>query len=350
MVYPLPPSLIKKFAQSVKRLIVLEELDPFIEEQVSLIGVNLFKNQNNYPKMKSIFPIVGELNSRVVREYAQKAGLVENIQQNNSLDNKTNNTIEAPLPPRPPVLCAGCPHRSTFYILNKLNVPVNGDIGCYTLGYLPPLNALHTCGCMGASIGVAHGAAVTGDNERHIAVLGDSTFLHTGLQALLNVAYNRSNVITIILDNRITGMTGHQENPGTGKTLQGKEAPQTDYVSLVKAMGIELVSVIDAYNVKGIEKQLKEWLKISEPAVLIIQHNCALLPEERETWTPLFVDSNKCNGCGICFRIGCPAIYASDKLDNKLQRPLAEIDPLLCTGCSICMQCCPRDAIYSEVE
>ncbi|NMC52704.1 MAG: indolepyruvate ferredoxin oxidoreductase subunit alpha, partial [Chloroflexi bacterium] len=249
------------------------------------------------------------------------------------------------LPPRPPTLCAGCPHRSTFYILSKLKVPVNGDIGCYTLGIAPPLNAMHTVGCMGASISVAHGAAVAGDTERHVAVIGDSTFFHTGIPALINVVYNHSNVITVIMDNRITGMTGHQDNPGTGKTLQNKPAVQLNIETLVRACGIEHVKTIDAFDVKSIESTLKEWMKMSEPAVLITRGECALLPSARKRWIPLQVVEEKCNGCTACFRIGCPAILKSSKMDKKYNRPLAEIDPLLCTGCEICAQVCPRDAI-----
>jgi indolepyruvate ferredoxin oxidoreductase alpha subunit len=198
---------------------------------------------------------------------------------------------------------------------------------------------------MGASIGVAHGAAVAGDNERHIAVIGDSTFFHTGIPALINVAYNKSNVITIILDNRTTGMTGHQENPGTGSTLQGLETVEVDIEALVRAIGIKQVKTIDGYDIKEIEQTLKKWLKLDEPAVLIARHECALLPAERRKWMSLDVLSEVCNGCGLCFRIGCPAILESEELDAKYSRPLAIIDPVLCTGCEICAQICPRDAI-----
>jgi indolepyruvate ferredoxin oxidoreductase, alpha subunit len=246
------------------------------------------------------------------------------------------------------VLCAGCPHRSTFYILSKLGLPVNGDIGCYTLGVVPPLKAIHTCGCMGAGIAVAHGSSVAGDDERHIAVIGDSTFFHTGIPALLNVIYNKSNVITVILDNRITGMTGHQENPGTGKSLMNEEAPQVNLESLVRSLGFERVATVEAYNVESIEKTLKGWLKGNEPAVLIVRDECALLPASRSKWMPFHVLEEQCNGCTFCFRIGCPAILKSETLDEKTSRPLALIDPLLCTGCEICAQLCPRDAIVNK--
>jgi indolepyruvate ferredoxin oxidoreductase alpha subunit len=342
MVYPLPGEMITKFAGSVERLIVLEELDPFIEEQVRLLGIKLYeppdRSNGKYPNAKSIFPIFGELDPGIVRESAEQAGLLEPIRKANPQPSNGD------LPMRPPVLCPGCPHRSTFYVLNKLKLPINGDIGCYALGVVPPLSAMHTCGCMGASIGVAHGAAVAKDAERHIAVIGDSTFFHTGIPALMNVAYNKSNVITIILDNRITGMTGHQENPGTGITLQRQDAPQVDLEAMVRSLGIKHLATLDGYDVDGIEKTLKEWMKIDEPAVLIAKHECVLLPSERQRWVPLEVTED-CNGCTVCFRIGCPAILKSEEMDQKYNRPLALIDPLLCTGCEICAQVCPRDAI-----
>jgi indolepyruvate ferredoxin oxidoreductase alpha subunit len=345
MVYPLPLRMIRDFARNVKKLIVLEELDPFIEEQVRLMGIDLYNPAEvtalggGYPQTKTIFPIIGELDPAVVRASGRQASLLPPLElQSQPLTNGN-------LPPRPPVLCPGCPHRSSFYVLHKLGVPVNGDIGCYTLGMVQPLDALHTVGCMGASIGVAHGAAVAGDQERHVAVIGDSTFFHSGIPALINVLYNQSNVITIIMDNRVTGMTGHQENPGTGKTLQQKETKEIEIEPLVRALGFERVATVDAYNVEAIEKLLKEWLKSDEPAVLITREECALLPSARSRWLPLEVVQEKCNGCTLCFRIGCPAILKSDELDPRMKRPLAKIDPLLCTGCEICAQICPRNAI-----
>jgi indolepyruvate ferredoxin oxidoreductase alpha subunit len=341
MVYPLPRRMIADFASQVERLIVVEELDPFIEDQVRLMGIELYQpsSEKGYPNTKSIFSITGEFDPATVRASAVRAGLLAEDGAVHSA------SVVVDLPQRPPVLCPGCPHRSTFYVLHKLGVPVNGDIGCYTLGITPPLSALHTCGCMGASIGVAHGAAIAGDKERHVAVIGDSTFFHTGVPALINVAYNHSNVITIIMDNRITGMTGHQENPGTGKTLQMKPAREVDMETLVRACGIDKVLTVEALDVELIEKTLKGWMKEDEPAVLITREECALLPSARARWMPLEVVAEKCNGCTLCFRIGCPAILKSEELDEHYQRPLAEIDPLLCTGCEICAQVCPRDAI-----
>lgn len=338
MTWPIPEQLIKQFAATVEKLIVIEELDPFIEEAVRLMGIQV--------QGKSIFPIVGELDPRVVRESAIKAGLLPESEHI-----PLPGVEVGPLPARPPVLCPGCPHRGVFYILNKLKVPVNGDIGCYTLGLIPPLSAIHSCGCMGAGIAVAHGAVKAGSPERHVAVIGDSTFFHTGIPALINTVYNHSRVITIIMDNRVTGMTGHQENPGTGVTLQGEETTVIELEPLVRACGIQQVKTVPAYNVAEIETTLKEYLKLDEPAVLITREPCVLLPEVRKTWVPLEVMAEQCNGCALCFRIGCPAILKSSELDARLQRPKAVIDATLCTGCEVCAQICPRDAItFRPVE
>lgn len=338
MTWPLPEQMIRQFAASVERLIVIEELDPFIEEAVRLMGIPV--------EGKSIFPLVGELDPRKVRESAIQAGLLPE-----SAHIPLPEVEVGQLPARPPVLCPGCPHRGVFYMLNKLKVPVNGDIGCYTLGLIPPLSAIHTCGCMGAGIGVAHGAVKAGSSERHVAVIGDSTFFHTGIPALINTAYNRSSVTTIIMDNRVTGMTGHQQNPGTGVTLQGVATTAIELEPLVRALGIKQVKTVPAYNMAEVESALKEFLKLDEPAVLITQEPCVLLPEVRKTWVPLEVLSDQCNGCALCFRIGCPAILKSDELDARLQRPKALIDTTLCTGCEVCAQICPRDAItFRAVE
>jgi indolepyruvate ferredoxin oxidoreductase alpha subunit len=342
MVYPIPNKLIADFAASVDKLIVLEELDPFIEEQIRLMGIELYDARDNgrsyIPGTKSIFPIYGELNQIIVRESAEDAGLLPKT------ETKLPAAPDVELPNRPPVLCPGCPHRSSFTVLSRLKLPVNGDIGCYTLGVVPPLGAMHTCGCMGAGIGVAHGAAVAGDEERHVAVIGDSTFFHTGIQALMNVAYNNSNVITIIMDNRITAMTGHQQNPGTGKTLQELDSLQVDLEALVRAIGIKTVKTVDAFNFEAVQSTLREWRKLEGPAVLITKGECALLPSARKNWMPIEVDPEKCIGCGICLRTGCPALNKSEE-KHESGRQKTQIDPLLCTGCEICAQVCPQNAI-----
>jgi indolepyruvate ferredoxin oxidoreductase alpha subunit len=340
MTYPLPPKLVRDFAAKVDRLIVIEELDPFLEEEIKLMGVEC--------EGKSIFPMCGEFDPRVVRESAIQAGLLPEsarVPVPGHVLSRAEGLDKPEIPPRPPVLCPGCPHRSVFHVLSKRRVPVAGDIGCYALGLLPPLAAMHTCGCMGAGIGVAHGAAQAGIGERMVAVIGDSTFFHTGLPALANVAYNRSDVVTIILDNRTTGMTGHQQNPGTGYTLQMQDTPPLELEPLVRALGIERVKTVPAFDVKAVDETLKEFLKAEGPSVLIARDECALLPEARRQWLPLEVVADKCNGCTMCFRIGCPAILKSDELDVKTQRPKALIDPLLCTGCEVCAQVCPWNAI-----
>jgi indolepyruvate ferredoxin oxidoreductase alpha subunit len=338
MTYPLPEQLIRDFAGQVQRLVVIEELDPFIEEEIRLMGLPV--------EGKRFFPLVGELDPTVVRESAIRAGL---LPASATVEVKELQDVP-PLPLRPPLLCPGCTHRGVFAVTKKLKLVVNGDIGCYTLGFLPPLSALHTCGCMGASIGVAHGANKVGLQQKNVAVLGDSTFFHTGMPALLNTAYNKSDTVTIILDNRTTAMTGHQENPGTGLTLGNEPTFSADFEELCHAMGIEHVYVVDPYDLKQVETALRSSLDVEGPAVVVAQRECALLPEVRREWTTLEVNPERCNGCGLCFGVACPAIVASDEVDPKTGRALAWIDPLLCTGCEICAQVCARGAILTREQ
>ncbi len=335
--WPLPKNLIHNFAQSVQRLIVLEELDPFIEEAVKIMGIQV--------EGKDIFPAIGEYNPRIIRESAVQAGLLP-PEAHISLPP----AYPEPIPARPPVLCAGCPHRSSFYLLHKMKVPVTGDIGCYSLGVIEPLSAIHTLGSMGDGIAVAQGAVKSGSTEKYVAVIGDSTFFHSGIPALANAVYNQTPFVTIIMDNRITGMTGHQDNLGTGKTLQGKTAPIIDIEALVRAMGVQHVTTLPSFEVDKIETTLKDYLKLDEPSVLITLEPCALLPDSRKRWEPLYINAEACNGCTLCFRVGCPAILKSEELDEHTQRPKAIIDPTLCTGCEVCSQICPRDAISFRKE
>lgn len=331
MSWPLPSGLLRAFAALVDRLIVVEELDPFIEEGIRLLGIPA--------EGKSIFPMTGELSPGVVRDCAIRAGLLpETVMASPA-------AAVGDLPARPPVLCPGCAHRGAFYELHKLKVPVNGDIGCYSLGFAPPLDAMHSIGCMGAGVAVAHGALKAGSPERHVAVIGDSTFFHSGIPALVNAVYNHSPVVTLILDNRTTAMTGHQENPGTDHTLQGKPAPAIAIEPVVRALGVQHVRTLDAFQVEEIERTLKEFLRLDEPSVVIAQQPCALIPEGRKRWLPIYVIADSCNGCTLCFRLGCPAILKSDELDEHTRRPKALIDAALCTGCEVCAEICPRDAI-----
>ena len=337
MTYPLPARLVADFAARVERLIVIEELDPVIEEEIKLAGISC--------EGKSIFPLIDELSPEVVRESAIAAGLLPESSRPARL-----RLERPPLPSRPPVLCPGCPHRGIFVALRKLKVVVNGDIGCYTLGSLPPLTALHTCGCMGASIGVAHGVSKAGIQQKNVAVIGDSTFFHSGIPALLNVAYNQSSTVTIILDNRTMAMTGHQQHPGTGHTLQERETSPIGLEPLVRALGIRQVYVVDPYNMSQVEGVLSECLAGDDPSVVIAQRECALLPAARKAYMPLRIDSAKCIACGTCRRVGCPAISKSDELYQKNARPKSRIDPLLCTGCEICAQVCPANAILFRAQ
>jgi len=337
MTYPLPEQMVRDFAARVDRLIVVEELDPFIEEEIRLMGIPV--------EGKSIFPLCGELDPTVVRQSGIEAGLLPS-----SAAVEVRQPDTKGLPARPPLLCPGCPHRGLFVTTNKLKLVVNGDIGCYTLGFLPPLSALHSCGCMGASIGVAHGVSKAGIAQKHVAVIGDSTFFHTGMPALLNVAYNQSDTVVLILDNRTTAMTGHQENPGTGKTLMEQPTHAVNIEDLARAMGIQRVHTVDPYNLDQVEEALRDCLEAEGPAVVISRRECALLPVARKRWMALEVNEERCNGCGLCFQVACPAIVKSDRLDEKTQRPMAWIDPLLCTGCEVCAQVCARKAILFRDE
>ncbi len=337
LTYPLPEALLRQFAASVERLIVLEELDPVIEEGLRALGIAC--------EGKSIFPAIGELDPEVVRACAARAGLIAPAD--------ATPQPATGLPPRPPVLCSGCPHRAVFATLRKLKVIINGDIGCYTLGFSPPLAAVHTTGCMGASIGVAHGvsratAREAGIRQKNVAVIGDSTFFHSGMPALLNIAYNGGETTTIILDNRTTAMTGHQENPGTGRTLQGQPAPRVDLAALVRALGIEDVHTVDPYDLATLEATLRGCLARPGPSVVIAERACALLPEVRGRRSPMQVDADTCLACGVCLSLGCPAVSRDATRTAKNGRPVARIDPALCAGCRVCAQICPTGRIVTR--
>lgn len=323
-VWPLPLNLIRRFAGQVQKLVVVEELDPFLEEQVRLLGIECTG--------KKAFPISGELNPRVVRDCALKEGIagVEAPAPDSAAPD-----LAAELPDRPPMLCPGCAHRGLFYVLQQANAVVFGDIGCYALGAAPPLLSLHTCSCMGAGVGQAHGADKAGCGEPWVAVIGDSTFFHAGIPPLINIAYNRGTSTVVIADNRITAMTGHQDHPGTGRTLMQDPTVQVQIEELVKASGITKVDVVDPLDYKATRAVVKEHLNSPEPSVIVACHPCALYA--REYGKPFQVDPDRCNNCGVCLRIGCaPLIRAGEKM---------AIDPLQCSGCGYCAQICGRKAI-----
>ncbi len=318
MVNPLPEKLILDFAAKVDRLVVIEELDPVIENHCRKLGLQV--------SGKDLFPLEGEIFQDMV---AEKLGMP--VPAHKQLDEE--------LPARPPVMCAGCPHRGLFYTLAQNKCTVLGDIGCYTLGAAAPLNAMEMTLCMGASIGAVHGfnKALGAESEgRTVAVIGDSTFMHSGMTGLANIAYNQSNSTVIILDNSITGMTGHQQNPTTGYNIKGDPAGKIDLESLCRAMGIKRVRVVDPYDLAACDTVLKEELAAAEPSVIISRRPCALLKYVKPK-KPLRLKEENCAGCKSCMRLGCPAITVKDKK--------AVIDSTLCVGCGVCQQLCKFDAL-----
>lgn len=326
--YPLPLKKIEELASKVKRLFVVEELEPFYEEQIKAAGIEA--------EGKKYFSNYLELNVTRVRDGFIEAGVIKGKKKAGA---KSGVDL-----PRPPVLCPGCPHRGVYVSLRKLKVYTTGDIGCYTLGALPPLEQLDTCLCMGASIGHAFGIEKAGKTEKKaVAIIGDSTFLHSGITALANVVYNKGTQTTIIVDNRITAMTGGQDHPGTSRTLMGEDTFSIDLPKLCNALGVEHVRLVDPYNIEEMTNILREEIEREAPSVVITTRACMLFPKKIKD-TPYTVDLDLCTACGTCFRVGCPAISQSEETNEK-GRHKSEIDPDLCTGCAICAQVCPAEAI-----
>jgi len=336
MTYPLPARMIRDFAAEVETLVVIEELDPFIEEQVHMLGLEVIG--------KEFFSLTGELTLARVREGAIKAGLP--VQPPAASLQPPASSIA--VPPRPPVLCPGCPHRSVYFNLRKLKLLVAGDIGCYAIGVLPPFEKIDMLISMGASIGMAHGARQAGCPDKIVATIGDSTFFHAGLPGLANTIYNRGVTCTMILDNGTTAMTGGQDNPATGVTLQGETTQAIDIESVVRAMGVKDLWVVDALDVEGVEKAIREAIAVEDRPTVVIVNGACVFTSQFQRRPVVAVDPDVCNGCGFCFRVGCPAILKSEEVDAKTKRPKAEIDPLLCTGCTVCLQVCPRQAMYQS--
>ena len=322
---PLPKALIAKFAKSVEKLVVVEELDPFLEDQIKAMGIAVVSHKTELNMM--------ELN----------ADRLQNLRHELLKDVPKAKAAKVPaLPTRPPVLCAGCGHRGVFYTLSKLGATVTGDIGCYTLGASPPLNAMDTTICMGASVGNAAGMKKAGLKGRVCAVLGDSTFFHSGMTGILSALYNGTPVTTVVLDNRITGMTGHQENPGSGKTLAGDPAPVTEIDAIAKACGYSKVTRVSADDLAALEATLKDAMDGDEPALVIAYAPCRIAAKLTKAGL-CAVDASKCKACGKCFKMGCPAMTRGDEV-----RPGAfqmKIDPNQCAGCIQCSQVCPFGAI-----
>ncbi|MBE7032694.1 MAG: indolepyruvate ferredoxin oxidoreductase subunit alpha [Ruminococcaceae bacterium] len=323
LVNPLPVKSIKEFASKMDKVYVIEELDGIIESHCKNIGVDVTG--------KELFSCIGEFSQKTIREAMGKEA-------------KKAYDLAMEIPMRPPMMCAGCPHRGMYYVLAKNKVTVLGDIGCYTLGAMPPLTALDSTLCMGASVSGLHGFNKAGgenSEKKSVCVIGDSTFMHSGVTGLINIAYNGSNSTVIILDNSITGMTGHQQNPTTGYNIKGDPASKIDLETLCRSVGINRVTVVDPYDLKECERVLKEELAADEPSVIISRRPCVLLKYVKPK-KPLVVNKDKCKSCKKCMSFGCPAISMHD---GK-----AEIDKTLCVGCEVCTQLCPFGAIESEVQ
>ncbi len=320
VIYPLPEKKIKEFAEKYDKVYVVEELDPIIEEHCKSIGVDVIG--------KDVFTLQGEYTPTMIK----KAVLGE--------DAAPYEEIGEQIPIRPPVMCAGCPHRGVFYVLKKLGLIVSGDIGCYTLGATPPLQSVDTTICMGASVSAAHGMAKARGaefNKKLVSVIGDSTFMHSGITGLVDIVYNKGNNTVIILDNSITGMTGHQDNPTTGYTIRKEPTKQVNLITLCKAIGIENVVVADPFDVKNFEKIVKEETEREAPSVIIAQRPCALLPPMRKKYSGHCEITDKCKKCKLCMKLGCPAI--------SLAGDTVKIDVTQCNGCGLCTNVCPFGAI-----
>jgi len=347
MTYPLPRELLHHFAAQVERLIVIEELDPFLEDNIRAMGIEVTG--------KEFIPRVGELNPGVIEDGGSTAGLLTEALPRPEVDTAPG------LPRRPPLLCPGCPHTAVFFVLSAIGqrvrspkskgktppqpkLIITGDIGCYTLGTYPPLSAMDTCACMGASIGQALGMEKAGIDKKVVAVIGDSTFLHSGITPLVNAVYNEGQITVLILDNGTTAMTGHQHHPGTGVSAQGKETRAVALEPLVRGMGISDVRVVDAFNVKDIRAELRSSLDSPQLSVIIVRGDCSVRVRQRSG--PRVVDSDRCNQCGVCLQLGCPAIQS--------EQGQVYIETTLCAGdiCAVCQQICPQKAIspQSQIE
>jgi len=319
--YPLPMKLIKEFSENVEELYVIEELEPYIEEQIKAAGIKCIG--------KEVIPKLYELNPEIIA----KAILGKTYE---------SKTLDVEVVPRPPVLCPGCPHRGFFYTMSKKkNRVITGDIGCYTLGANQPLEAMDTCICMGAGfsagMGISKAFEVSGKKDKVFGVVGDSTFFHSGITGAIDIVYNKGNMVPVVLDNRITGMTGHQENPGTGRTLMGEPTTEIDVVEVLKAIGYKTVKVVDPCDLKAMENTVKEAEEATEPYAIVTKRPCVLIKGLPAPKNKCIVDRDKCKKCRMCLKVGCPAVFFKDGKSY--------IEQSMCVGCEVCMQVCKFDAI-----
>jgi indolepyruvate ferredoxin oxidoreductase alpha subunit len=341
MCWPLPEKMIRRFAGMVDELYVVEELDPFLEIHIKAMGISC--------RGKDLVPSQGELNTAIVRNAIAPESTPEVFE-------------EVALPMRPPNMCAGCPHRGIFFTLSRMKLFVSGDIGCYTLGFLPPLSAMDSCVCMGASVSIAHGMAKAigdGGHDKIVSVIGDSTFIHSGITGLINTVYNNSASTLIILDNSITAMTGQQENPASGHNMKGEASSQLDLEALCRAVGVKHVYKVNPHEVPETRKILKEAIALTEPSVVISEAPCVLLPEMKERKpVSYFTNQENCVGCMSCIRLGCPAISwtpfaegeAEERGYRKKQKGISKIDEILCNDCGQCASLCKFGAITRKEE
>lgn len=331
MTYPLPIDLVREFAAGVEQLLVVEELDPFLEEQIKILGIPC--------RGKDIFPCWGELTPGVIEQSAAVADLLPQ-----DAVKGRRNVVPADLPIRSPTFCPGCPHRSTFYALSKIKgLVIAGDIGCYNMASLPPFDLIDTAGAMGASVGVAHGFGVAGLQERIVAVIGDSTLFHTGIPPIINMIHNGGCGTVIILDNHTTAMTGHQDHPGVDIRLGGEPASRIDIEQMVRGWGLANVRKVNAFAVKEVEQAIKEALASSGLSVVIVDGPCVFVGPHTDTIYE--VDSGLCVACRQCLHFGCPAIVHSQEVYTKTGRHKSCIEAALCVGCAMCAQVCPPEAI-----
>ena len=331
--YPFPDRLARNFISDVENVFIVEELDPFIEEHVRALGT--------VPVGTGLVPRIGELNMDILLDARKQLAVNGLVDMNNDIPSLLNLKQDFPLPARPPVLCPGCAHRGVFYTLKQFNPVIIGDIGCYSLGGLPPLDSMDAIICMGAGVSAAMGVSKSGLDRPVVGIVGDSTFFHSGITGLLEIGYNNGNLTIIVLDNRVTAMTGHQQNPGTGVTLSGERSFQARIEKFAEASGITRIRVFDPYDLAQTEKVMNEELHCGKASLLISRRPCVLI-QERKEFTVYSVDEEACKACGKCLDLGCPAI---EKKTGKGKKWVAFISPALCTGCSVCAQVCPFDAI-----